>query len=171
MSIFNVTMIGDTQLIGKLEGMPNKVRQALERKVTALGYRLLALVKGKLSGEVLHVRSGLLRDSAVFPPPTVTATSVKGRVAEPGSVPYAAIHEFGGTINHPGGTPYIVVTGEGAVFISKAKAEAMGNKVQFTRPHAINIPERSYLRSSLGDMETEIREGLAEAVREGVQLR
>lgn len=57
---------------------------------------------------------------------------------------YAKIHEFGGTINHPGGTPYIV-TKRGAVFISKAAAANMGKKVKLTKAHVIFMPMRPYM--------------------------
>jgi phage gpG-like protein len=61
--------------------------------------------------------------------------------------PYAAIHQFGGVIQHPGGTPY--------GFMSKGKAQA--GKIVFlkknsgfmvigkTKPHQIVIPARPYL--------------------------
>ncbi|MFW5702077.1 MAG: phage virion morphogenesis protein, partial [Bacteroidota bacterium] len=68
---------------------------------------------------------------------------------------YAAIHQFGGVINHPGGTPYIIIDGE-AIFISKRKAKTIINKfkrtrpnavapVKYTKPHKIKIPPRPYL--------------------------
>lgn len=61
--------------------------------------------------------------------------------------PYAAIHQFGGVINHPGGTAYGY----------KTKADAKRHRVLFlkdgtgykvlgkTRPHDIKIPARPYL--------------------------
>jgi phage gpG-like protein len=56
-------------------------------------------------------------------------------------VPYAAIHEFGGTINHPGGTPYRVIDGR-TVFVRKSE----GKGLRKTQPHEIKIPARPYLR-------------------------
>ncbi len=58
---------------------------------------------------------------------------------------YARIHQYGGTINHPGGTPYIV-TEQGTVFMRKD-----GNyppQVKFTKPHSIKIPKRLQLFES-----------------------
>ncbi|ROL60071.1 hypothetical protein D9V86_09880 [Bacteroidetes/Chlorobi group bacterium ChocPot_Mid] len=61
--------------------------------------------------------------------------------------PYAAIHQFGGIINHPGGTEYGFMT----------KADASKGKILFlkkgsgymvlgtTKPHKIEIPARPYL--------------------------
>lgn len=172
--MFTVRVTGDDVVIAKLSAMPNAVHQSLLRKVTVLAFKLLALVKGKLSGEVLNVRSGLLRDSA-FQEVIDGGSSVVGRVAEPGLVPYAAIHEFGGTINHPGGTAYWA-DDSGAHFVSNAAAEAfqqlggalaVKGELRRTRAHSIQMPERSYLRSALAEMEEEIVSGLREAVAEG----
>ena len=67
---------------------------------------------------------------------------------------YARIHELGGTINHPGGTDYIVTSG-GAVFIGKDKGlrlRQQGYWVGKTKPHAINMPPRPYLVPTLNRM-------------------
>lgn len=55
---------------------------------------------------------------------------------------YAAIHQFGGTINHPGGTPYIV-TDRGAIWLKKDGSYPAN--VRFTKPHPITIPAREML--------------------------
>lgn len=65
---------------------------------------------------------------------------------------YAAIHEYGGTINHPGGTPYIV-TGKGALFMKKDGNYPEG--VKFTKPHLITIKARPYLKPAEKRLEEE----------------
>lgn len=70
--------------------------------------------------------------------------------------PYAAIHQHGGTIRHPGGTPFIIDENKMAVFISKDKAfelEAKGMKVRYTKPHSIKIPPRPFLVLTPEDVE------------------
>lgn len=62
-------------------------------------------------------------------------------------VEYAPIHEFGGDINHPGGTPYIVVENGRAVFLKKDGNYPDG--VKFTRPHIIRIIARPSQRPAL----------------------
>lgn len=60
-----------------------------------------------------------------------------------------AIHEFGGTINHPGGQPYYINSSTGkAVFVSKNSlfGQYLIEKGQVTKPHQIIIPTRSFLR-------------------------
>lgn len=56
-----------------------------------------------------------------------------------------AIHEFGATIQHPGGTPYTIDENGLAHFVSKDKGEGLPK----TKPHTITIPARSFLRATL----------------------
>lgn len=65
----------------------------------------------------------------------------------------ASIHEFGATINHPGGTPYIIGEGGKAIFVKKGTLNVAG----VTKPHKIIIPERSFMRSTLREQKSAIR--------------
>lgn len=63
----------------------------------------------------------------------------------------AAVHEFGGKIKHPGGTSYGYMTEEDARegrvrFLPKGQGFMELGK---TQPHAIGMPERSFLRVPL----------------------
>jgi phage gpG-like protein len=65
---------------------------------------------------------------------------------------YAAIHEFGGTINHPGGTAFMSVGNSrigAVVFVSNKAAKEMekatGQKLRRTAPHTISMPKRPFL--------------------------
>lgn len=53
----------------------------------------------------------------------------------------AAVHEYGKTIKHPGGTPFTFVEGGRAVFLKKGDARATG----ITKPHDIVIPPRPFM--------------------------
>ena len=55
---------------------------------------------------------------------------------------YAMAHQNGMTIQHPGGTPYIV-TKNGAVFMKKDGSYPP--QVKFTKPHPIKIPKRLHV--------------------------
>lgn len=70
--------------------------------------------------------------------------------------PYAAVHEFGGTINHPGGTPYFMRDGK-AVFVSKSGAGAF-HGLPVTKPHTIEMPARPFMRPSRDALKKEIRD-------------
>lgn len=71
-----------------------------------------------------------------------------------GDLRYGVLHEYGGTINHPGGTAYFMRKGR-PVFVSNAKADAYktktGREMPRTKPHSITIPARPYLRPGLRD--------------------
>jgi phage gpG-like protein len=65
------------------------------------------------------------------------------------NVIYAAIHHFGGTIRHPGGTRFVLVDGE-ARFVSNS---FMGPVHGLTKPHPIPMPARPILGASKSDIE------------------
>jgi len=157
--MLSVSITGADAVEADLAALPERVRMALQRELTALSAELASRVRDKLSGEVLAVRSGLLRDSVVQETGE-SGSNVYGRVAVEG-VPYAAIHEFGGH------TP--------AHAIAARKVRALhfvaGGKEVFSRrvQHpGSRMPERSYLRATLAAMEAEIAARLQAAVAEAL---
>lgn len=63
-----------------------------------------------------------------------------------------AVHEFGATINHPGGQPYFINKKTGlAQFVSENSiyGQLLIARKQVTKPHSITIPQRSFLRKTL----------------------
>lgn len=168
--ILSVTVTGDEKFVAWAKGLSSAISKALFLKMRALVLRLEAHVKQhKLSGQVLRVRTGALR-SSIFNRVEEKGTMVIGRVIAPRDVPYAAIHEFGGRINHPGGTAYFVPMGNNgrAVFVSNSKAaeieSRLRNPLPRTRPHEIVMPVRSFLRSGLSDMRPVIERELSDTV-------
>lgn len=162
--ILSVQISGDTELIARLQSMPETVRQALIRKCTVLALLLQKkIVTEKLSGQVLNKVTGALQ-SSVFQEVTSTATAVHAKVAAGRDVPYAAIHEYGGQTR-----PHI---------IEPKNAEALhfyiGGKEVFAKlvnHPGSRFPVRSYMRSSLGEMRIQIVDGLTDAVKEGMNRR
>jgi phage gpG-like protein len=152
--------VDDTQVVARLTSLPGRLRQLLLAKISTLAVQLAARVRQKLSGEVLNVRSGDLRAS-IFERVSSTSTSVAATVGSSGDVKYAAIHEYGGLIP--------------AHDILPNKAEALafvwqGKQQFFRRVHIpdVQMPERSYLRSSLAEMSGDIRTGLQAAVQQAL---
>ena len=144
-----------------LAGMPERVRAALLLKANALAGELQARVQEKLSGGVLHARTGALARSIVAVIED-DAEAISVRVAASGDAKYAAIHEYGGTI-----PPREIVPDK-----ARALAFAVGGKEAFAARvnlPAVTMPQRSYLRSSLAEMAVAIREGLSEAAIEATQ--
>lgn len=166
--IINVTITGASQLIGRVKGLPRAIEQALALKVKMLALKLEALVKtGKLNGQVLNRITGALARS-IHNDVVQKGAVVVGRVFSSGDVKYAGIHEYGGTINHPGGTAYIMNPKKAQTMMFVSNKNATGGMPR-TKPHQINIPERSFLRSSLNQMSQEISLGMKKAVVGAIQ--
>ena len=66
-----------------------------------------------------------------------------------GDLRYGLLHEKGGTIPHPGGTPYMVIKGK-AKFVTKAAAgkyfAKTGRELPVTKAHTITMPKRPFLK-------------------------
>lgn len=124
------------------------LRQTVERETIALQAHV---VEHKLSGQVLHVRSGAGRRSITYAI-RETDDAITGIVGT--NLEYMAIHEYGGTINVPEIRPRN----------AKALHFYVGGKEVFAmraRAHTVTMPERSFLRSALRDR----REAFLAAVR------
>lgn len=67
------------------------------------------------------------------------------------TLPYARIHNDGGTISHPGGTSFFMKKGKIA-YVSNRVAGALataGRKLPKTKAHKIRIPARKFLGTSV----------------------
>jgi phage gpG-like protein len=154
-------LIGDKEVIARLEAMPKKVHDSLLRRITRLAASLTHHVKAdKLTNQVLHVRSGNLRTS-IHQSITDAAAGIVAKVGT--NVEYAAKHEYG-------------FHGAEAVkahlrTITQAFGRPISPREVLVRAHTrqVTYPERSFLRSALADMsdkiKTEMKEGLSEGVR------
>ena len=161
--------VDDTAVRTWLSNMPEKVHEKLRNAVDKIAILLQNKVRNdKLAGQVLKYHTHNLQQS-IQRDIEDNASRVMGSVFSNESLaPYAAIHEFGGSINHPGGTAYFIGKDKMAVFVSNKIANAYGNWAR-TKAHIINMPERSFLRSSLDDMKETIVSDLKEAVKEGME--
>lgn len=161
--MITLSLVGDRELVAKLNAMPGKVRDSLVREVTKQALLLERHVKTqKLMGQVLQKRTGRLMQSIQGRVSQATATAVMGRVYSSGDVKYAGIHEYGGVTS-----PHIIEARK-----AKALAFGIGGATVFAR--SVNhpgskMPERSFLRSSLEDRASEIKEALTRAVMEGLK--
>lgn len=128
--------------------------------------RLVGRFKGpppSKPGTPPHIRTGTLRrsiDQETYRiPKGPNAFVFVGRIGS--NLNYARIHELGGTINHPGGSPYIVIGGK-AKWIKKATARGRDG-VQYSKPHTIKMPPRPYLRPALASQIKKIRASIQAA--------
>jgi phage gpG-like protein len=157
--MFALKLEGLAETSGRLDGYPAALQAALDAKATELAAALADLVRNdKLSGAVLNARSGALRDS-IAATVTADADGILASVSSEGEVKYAAIQEYGGkTSAHE----ILPAKGEVLAFVV-GEAQHFARRVE--HPGSA-IPERSYLRSALGDMKEEIVDALAGAAGE-----
>lgn len=159
--MLDVSVTGLTEVVAGFDAMPAKVHAALVAKMGELEQLVIAKARDNLSGVVLNAKSGALRDS-IAGQISDDGESVTATVGSYG-VKYAAVQEYGATINIPDIVP------------TKAQALAfiMEGKLTFAKhvaAHTVTLPERSYLRSALDDLHADIVRGLGEAIVEAAIL-
>jgi phage gpG-like protein len=136
-------LVGDDKVLAMFAAAGPTVKKGMLDEMNRATIRIQNKVVHKLSGPVLNTRTGLLRDS-INAQVEDDGSAITGTVGT--NVVYAGIHEYGGTIHHPGGTAYFVDS-SGAHFI--ANSNPLADEMMRTKPHDIPEPERSYLRSTL----------------------
>lgn len=142
---------GDAEVAARFRQASDKMSLEVYKAVYELSRDLVRDIQNKkLAGQVLKRKSGRLSRSVHE---AVTREESKSVGVVSTNVEYAPIHEFGGTINHPGGTAYFFDPKAGALrFIPNASPFAA--HAPRTKPHQITMPERSFMRSALRDMES-----------------
>lgn len=162
-------IIGGETVILHLKEHGPKVRAALERTVHIGNALLLRHIKeDKLSGQVLHRRTGRL-SRGVHSIYESSATSIEGGAGV--KVSYAAAHEYGfhGVVTvrehlrrTKAGTSY-------GKFGEKKRAKlAQGFTIVRAHTMHMNLPERSFMRSSLRDLTRRLTDLMTGAVRRAV---
>lgn len=151
--------VDSTRVDAWFDNMPAEIMARLRAKVQTLTINLQGhIVRDKLQGQVLHHRSGRL-GSSIQEKVTATADTVTGDVFSAGDVKYAAIHEYGfnGTVNVKASVRTILFGKTVPAFTVPAHSRH------------INMPERSFMRSSLADQADAIVAGLRAAAIEGAR--
>ncbi len=168
----------NSEFLVRLPVMAGKIRTNVVRATYKLAVMLQAyVVENKLSGQVLNKITGHLQQS-IQQRVQESPSEVTGEVYSAGDVKYAAIHEYGGTIHHPGGTAFFIGPTGQPFFVSN-KFAAGGEHMSFinghsdnfprTKPHLIRMPERSYLRTSLAENRQKINDTYQQAAVQGVK--
>ena len=138
--------------IGKLDAdlkiAGSKVLRAVNNELRRTAIDLTAQVKGgKLSGQVLNVRSGRLRRSINY---RVTESATGTEVKVGTNVEYARVHEYG--------------------FAGRVSVKEHMRAGKRVRAHTKNmrVPERSFLRSTLKENRAGIDKRIARAIASGI---
>lgn len=133
-----------------------KIIAALVARMDRLMIQLQSyIIQEKLSGQLLHRRSGVLASSVRVVPTVVEGTIVRGAVqAGGGPAFYAAVHESGGqrAFDVYPNPPHRVLR-----FIAE------GEVVFARHVHHPPLPQRPFMESSLNEMRRTIVEGIHEA--------
>ena len=141
--LITAQVTGAAEVAVKLEAIKPAVQKELVMTIKRLAIDLQRHVKqDKLSGQVLKNRTGTLRRS-ITQKVVEAQDGVRGIVGT--NVSYGKVWEFG----------Y-----QGNVLIR----EAFGRQLKFPVWKRLNMPERSFLRSSLNDLADKIRKDIKEAV-------
>jgi phage gpG-like protein len=153
--------VDDSTVQAHLGAFPAKLRERIVQMTKRLGLDLQRHVQaGKLSGQVLKVRTNTLR------------SSINLRVEEDGSavtatvgtsVKYAAAHEFG--------FQGVVTVRAHLRQITQAFGHSINPTTQNVRSYQrrVDLPERSFLRSALRDMTADIEAGYRRAAEEATR--
>ncbi len=141
-----------------LQERPELIVTALRAEMNKQTINLLSyIVDEKLQGQVLNHRTGNLANSG-FTETAASGPVLEGTVGFGRTVPYAAILNYGGTINIP------EVSGKLMVF-QRAAATV------FTRRHkafTVTMPAHNYMESSLEERKGAIEAGFMAAVGKAV---
>jgi hypothetical protein len=161
--MIGLEITGDTALLTKLEATTGKVRAAAKSSLDMWATELAGYIKmNKLSGNPLHRRSGNL-SSSVYPDKRETADTVSGGARAGLDVPYAKAHEYGMQRN------VVVSAYHRMQTMAWGKPMATPREVLVNQHSSyINLPERSYMRSSLREQAPEGIAELRAAVREAI---
>ncbi len=156
------TLIGAREVAQLLAAVPTAVQDSLLRRIVRLTADLQRhVVEDKLAGQALAIRSGGLRRS-IAQAIEEQRGEILGRVGLEGSVPYGAIHEFGGR------TPAHAIQPGRARVLAFGKDGKTVFAARVAHPGSA-IPERSFLRTALAELTPEIHAALAAAVAEGLR--
>ena len=165
MSQFIVTMKAES-FLARLAGTHDRLKQMLRVTVQRLAIEAQGKVKGdKLTGQVLHVRSGTLRRS-INQKVIETETGVFGQIGT--NVKYAAIHEYG----FDGIENVSAHVRRSALQFSAKRSQRVGKSAGTinVRAHTRHMvmPKRSFLVSTLQDMKVEIQTSLRATIVKAV---
>jgi phage gpG-like protein len=157
--MLGISLDGADALDRRLGAYAGALASDLAAKANALANALADKVKNeKLSGEVLNTRSGALKDS-IAAEVSADGDGIQATIGSRGDIKYAAIQEYGGrTAAHeilPDKASVLTFVVGGATRFAR-RVEHPGSQ----------IPERSYLRSSLDEMRDDIVAGLADALNQ-----
>lgn len=156
-------VLGASEAIASIDSVPDRVRKGLFRGISRLTIKLQRMVmRDKLSGQVLKVRTGRLRRS-IGQVVETNGDKIAGIVSTP--VVYAPPHEYGfkGTVDVRSHVRQIKQAFGKPISAKSITVQSYSRKM--------NLPERSFLRSAFKDLQAsgaidmEINAAISEALK------
>lgn len=165
-----VVSVRAENLVAKLLGLEQQIRQSLLIAVKRLAIGVQQDVKSmKLSGQVLNVRTGTLRRS-INQEVTEKPDGIFAIVGT--NVEYAAIHEYGfsGNVNVKAHVRHLRKRGHTTASGKFVKGKLTGETAMVSaHTRHMEMPERSFLRSTLREWEPRIKDDLRAAVTQVIK--
>lgn len=152
-----------TDLILKVQQFQSGAAVILKAAMESIAIRLQNRIKDNLSGKVLNAKSGTLRRSIGWEMYDSSSKAITAKVFSRG-IPYSAIHEFGGRTR-----PHIIEPRDpnGTLAFKNMAGKTIFTKM--VKHPGSRIPERSYMRSALKEMEPEIKRELVKSLLMGLK--
>jgi hypothetical protein len=142
----------------QLTAKATRLHEVLYTKVQALTFMLQTKVIGKISNDVLHVRTGVLRGS-VNANTTTDGSKITGTVSSSaGPAFYGKFHEFG----VPHAWEIVATKSKALEFQLSVKQNAL--TIFAKRVRHPPLPERSFMRSTFDENRAKIIQELGRAV-------
>lgn len=153
-------LVGDDALLAWLRSTPDAIASGIARAITQLAIALQRNVQeDELSGQILAARSGSLRSSINF---RIDEGSAEISATIFSDSKYAHAHEYGFAAVVDARASLRRITEA----FGRPISEKMINVPAYHR--RMELPERSFLRSALEDMDPEIRDEIEAALRDAL---
>jgi phage gpG-like protein len=147
-------ILGQKELLAEVSQYAPKITTGLDKAVNKLGLKLLAMVKTKLSGDVLKVRTNVLRSSINLRMQR-TEDSVFATVGT--NVVYAKTHELGLTI------PEHIIEAKNKKAL-KFQINGLTIFAKRVKIPPVKMKKRSFLVASLNQLEPTIKQEIEKEI-------
>jgi hypothetical protein len=157
MSWLRFELKGDYNLILRLRALPGRVMEVLRVKLDALTHATAAdVVTEKLSGQVLHKRTGILQASVHATPTVIEGTTIRGGIeAAGGPAAYGKAHEFG-----TGGMGWEIRSVKARALAFQMSGKTVLAKSVFHPP----LPPRAFMKPTAAELQEILNASLARAI-------
>lgn len=163
-AVRGLEVVGLATVKGRFQGAARRLHDRLYEVMNAEAEQIAQMARARM-GELFRNPGQMQAAVGVNTADTIdTGGALISFSVSASGLPYLAIHEYGGVINHPGSDLFQAFAADRwAGFRTGATAGSDWIFTQHTNPHAIPMPERSYLRYALQQRKDALRDAFAGA--------